>query len=473
MISGAQKKRQRVGSSTRLSSFPDHDGAKPDGTLTESSKMLGLLRPSAAGFNDPHSADVLLRLYFDPSPFDHPHDSPSDKPALDLYLHSSVLRRSKYFSALLSDRWTKKPDGNGLLHLSLPVPPSSAPSMDPHLTVLRLLYSGDFSGTIVSAAAAIDALPVALELLFDECIRACVQFLEAVPWSEEEERAVLGLIPLLGREEAQELLARVLPPRSNSSEEMLNRLVMASIGNYPSISSGRVKAFVAKMLRDFPSRDSVRRVFDRAFELSLKTVKESLEKYSSPDFRGDHDETEAIQRLNLHTAVYHGKDLLWLVERMIELRIADTAVREWSEQTAFVADLQRAFQDDTWRNIAPGLPSLVLRCTGRLADAVAAGSILAGRQVRLKLVSVWLPVLIVCREKNVSPIPSGQKQLYQELEETFLRIISTLPMSDAESLLHHCLSFATRNVEDCPHLVSAFNTWFRRATCPPLDKNAS
>ncbi|KAI3969872.1 hypothetical protein MKX01_038340, partial [Papaver californicum] len=29
--------------------------------------------------------------------------------------------------------------------------------------------------------------------------------------------------------------------------------------------------------------------------------------------------------------------------------------------------------------------------------------------------------------------------------------------------------FSTRNVEDCPHLVSAFNTWFRRATHPPPD----
>ena len=90
-------------------------------------------------------------------------------------------------------------------------------------------------------------------------------------------------------------------------------------------------------------------------------------------------------------------------------------------------------------------------------------------QVRLKLVSVWLPVLIVCREKNVSPIPSGQKQLYQELEETFLRIISSLPMSAAESLLHHCLSFATRNVEDCPHLVISL----RYMVPAGKDKNAS
>ena len=34
------------------------------------------------------------------------------------------------------------------------------------------------------------------------------------------------------------------------------------------------------------------------------------------------------------------------------------------------------------RNIVPGLPAVVLRCTCRLANAVAAGSILAARQVR-------------------------------------------------------------------------------------------
>ena len=91
-------------------------------------------------------------------------------------------------------------------------------------------------------------------------------------------------------------------------------------------------------------------------------------------------------------------------------------------------------------------------------------------QVRMKLVKDWLPVLIVCKD-NVSPMLSSHKTLYLELEETFLRIISTLPMSDALVLLQQCLSFSTRNVEDCPHLVTAFNTWFRRATQPPQLEN--
>ncbi|XVF45273.1 hypothetical protein PTKIN_Ptkin02bG0192300 [Pterospermum kingtungense] len=113
-----------------------------------------------------------------------------------------------------------------------------------------------------------------------------------------------------------------------------------------------------------------------------------------------------------------------------------------------------------------GLPVVVLRCICKLANAVAAGTILAARQVRMKLVKDWLPVLIVCKD-NVSPMLPGRKRLYLELEETFLRIISTLPMSDAQVLLQQCLSFSTRNVDDCPHLVTAFNTWFRRATQPP------
>lgn len=86
-------------------------------------------------------------------------------------------------------------------------------------------------------------------------------------------------------------------------------------------------------------------------------------------------------------------------------------------------------------------------------------------QVRRRLVEDWLPVLIVCKD-NVSPVSPSNKSLYLELEETFLRIISTLPMSDAQELLQQCLSFSTRNVDDCPHLVTAFNTWFRRAAQP-------
>ncbi|XP_054776308.1 BTB/POZ domain-containing protein At1g63850-like [Prosopis cineraria] len=481
MITGGTKKRLRaIPTRKSTSSCAVIDGSFSDESLcvvfqkprTCRSPCIGDSSATTPFFNDSSTADVILRLFVDsasPLGSSFSSDSGSVDPAvstsdLHVYLHSDILRRAKYFSVILSDRWSgqsRPQESDGLLKLNLGVPLASG-AIQSHLTVLELLYTDDFANTIDSASTALDLLPVALELLFEECVRSCVTFLEAVPWSEEEERRVLNLIPFLREEESKELLARVSPAREDSCEVMLEGLISSAIHNYQ--NTAFVKAFVAKILRDFSSRESAKRVLEKAFNASLQTAKECLEEYSSPDFRGGHNETEALQRSNLHEAMTRGRHLQWLLDRMIELRVADAAVIEWSEQAAFTADLQRAFRDDAWRNIVPGLPAVLLRCTYRLAKAVSAGAILAARQVRRKLVEGWLPVLVVCKD-SVSPM-SPYKALYLELEETFLRIISTLPMSDAQELLPKCLSFSTRNVEDCPHLVTAFNTWFRRAAQP-------
>ncbi|KAL5134390.1 Anaphase-promoting complex subunit 4 [Glycine soja] len=134
---------------------------------------------------------------------------------------------------------------------------------------------------------------------------------------------------------------------------MLQGLISSSMNNYS--NTAFVKAFVGKILWDLSLRETVKRVLEKVFRMSLNTVNESLEDYSSPMFRGDQNETETIQRLNLHKASTNRKHLLWL----------------------------RAFCDDAWRNIVSGLPVVILRCTFRLANAVSVGTILASRQVSL------------------------------------------------------------------------------------------
>lgn len=331
---------------------------------------------SSTFFNDPSSSDFLLSLV-------PPSDSPDS--TVQIHLHSRVIRRSKFFDTLLSDRWLPSPESStpsavGTFHLKHP---TSNP-IDAYVAVLRLLYTADagedLSAAIDSASAALDLLPVAMELLFEDLIRSCVRFLEAVPWTEEEEARVISLVPFLAADECPDLLARV-SPSGNSCEEMLHGLILTAIHNHSNMAFA--KAFVAKILRDLSDRRVARRVLEQVFETSLKVMKESLEEYSSPDFRGDHNETEAIQRLNLHKAMTNGRHLLWLVERMIELRVADMAVKEWSEQPSLTADLQRTFRDDAWRNIVPGFPAVVLRCTSKLANVVASGTILASTQVLL------------------------------------------------------------------------------------------
>ncbi|PWZ52865.1 hypothetical protein Zm00014a_032419 [Zea mays] len=193
--------------------------------------------------------------------------------------------------------------------------------------------------------------------------------------------------------------------------------------------------------RDYPSRDCVHKVLDEAFQSRLDTVME---------FMGN------VKYLNV-------KHLYWLIERMVDLRVTDNAVTPWSDQAALATDLQKLLNvADMWRNMMPGLPMLVTRCTLRLANSVITGETL----VRMMLVRSWLPVLNVCRD-IVQPMHFQKSTNCQELGEAFLQIISTLPVLEAQELLQQCLGFSTRNVDDCPHLVAAFKTWFRRAGRAP------
>lgn len=425
-------------------------------------------------FGDPSTTDVFLHLQRDKCSLSEEENKSEDvtEDIAEVRVHVHVLKQCRYFDALFSDRWQDQPRtstqegrrASKFIHINLSV--ASGRSVSSYIATLKLMYTHDFDGTICDVESALSILPVAAELLYDHCISVCVRFLEAVAWSREEERQIVHLVSYLQLEESSALLARLSPVKETAVVDMFNGLVYAATHNHQNGAS--VKAFVAQFLSGHASRDTLRQVLDKAFALSLKTVKDSVEEYASPNVRGRHDEIEALQRQNLHTAVVKGKHLFWIVERMIELKVAETAVVEWSEQGAFAANLKRAFSDDTWKNIAPGLSSLVLRCTCRLASAVACGSIIASQQVRLKLVKDWLPVLVVSRnvsrDNQLSAVQN--KQLHQELEDVFLKIILTLPMSESQKLLQQCLSFATQNLEDCPHLVNAFNAWFRRANRP-------
>lgn len=46
------------------------------------------------------------------------------------------------------------------------------------------------------------------------------------------------------------------------------------------------------------------------------------------------------------------KRLLWIMERMVDTRVADVSVKLWSEQAALAADLQKLLKDaDMRRNM--------------------------------------------------------------------------------------------------------------------------
>ncbi|KAL8524106.1 hypothetical protein ACS0TY_013899 [Phlomoides rotata] len=212
-VIGTPKKKQRIGINSCLS-FTQPIIDLSDGTQTETPRKE-LYRfdypafSAAYRFKDPATADVIFNIRVDgETPSFDSLDVVSDVISMKqletqkIYLHSCAFRRSKYFVSLLSDRWQRQSDWlssneaenypkiSRINH----VIPANGDSMDNFISVLKLLYSDNLLFSIDNLSTALDLLPIALELLFEDCVKACIRFIEAVTWSEDDENRILSLI---------------------------------------------------------------------------------------------------------------------------------------------------------------------------------------------------------------------------------------------------------------------------------------
>jgi hypothetical protein len=69
--------------------------------------------------------------------------------------------------------------------------------------------------------------------------------------------------------------------KENAVEDMLNGLVY--IATHSHQSGAKAKSFVLRLLGGHASRDPVRLVLEKVFGNSLKTVKDSVKEYASPN----------------------------------------------------------------------------------------------------------------------------------------------------------------------------------------------
>lgn len=151
-------------------------------------------------FGDKDTADIKLRLI---------GSDGADYGGNPVYLHSQVLGKSEFYKTMLSERWSSsdkrsvKVEGTNSHSVDnkqpLEVEVTSSHSMDDYIKCIKLMYSSETSKSIrfSSVDEALAILPVASELLFHDCIEECMQYLDAVRWSHEQENLLLALLSSL------------------------------------------------------------------------------------------------------------------------------------------------------------------------------------------------------------------------------------------------------------------------------------
>ncbi|XP_020592622.1 BTB/POZ domain-containing protein At5g60050 [Phalaenopsis equestris] len=328
-----------------------------------------------------------------------------------------------------------------------------------YVEVVAMMYCGDLRLRLCGQGAkqVLGLLKVSAAIMFDAGVAACLEHLEAVPWSEEEEEEVISVLSQLKlREPVAEVLQRVLVESSSSSkaDAIFLRLLAGVLQSKDEKARRDMKALLLGLLREdnaptieFTDRTDVSR--ETLYHLCHKCVSSlsvTLSEAASLDESTRHDRGSLMADI-----AREADNIQWLVQILISKKIADEFVMLWAEQKELVS-------------LHDKIPSIfryeISRITARLCISLGKGEVLVPKEARFAVLSTWLDALY----EDFGWMKRACRGLDKRMvEEGLCQMILTLSMPQQQAVLLRWFDRFLKNGDECPNLQRAFQVWWRRA----------
>lgn len=330
-----------------------------------------------------------------------------------LYLHSTVLRKSEFYETMFSERWSsdKRP---------FEVELRCSHSVDKYIKCFEFMYSsqvaeGLFFSTVGEALA---ILPVASELLFHAYIEECMQYLNAMRWTDAQ---------------AAELRALISSQQIKTSPDLAARLGMSPC-NSDCVHLEMLDEYLPEMLfmifNDIETdRTTVEKYIVNYFRADVSpAVTEKCKSALLKEFRANMDR---IKSSNLpKSSIDSSYALLWLVRVsqrcdrklfniMLKLFCEDSGLRDslaelYGVYDAYVASFQI--------NAEPILTILI----NHFLKAMVDGDIITTTSFRHSFLTNWLDIIVALISQN----RKKYKELVLALEKGIADLAETLPLAN-------------------------------------------
>ncbi|KAG2302764.1 hypothetical protein Bca52824_031415 [Brassica carinata] len=329
-------------------------------------RISNLLMTRSPGnqFNDPASSDVKLTL------------SSKDGISITMCVHRQILvAHSRFFAVKLSDRWSKQQQ----------MAPSSSPyiveisdcdDVEVYIETLMLMYCRDLRKKMMrhDVSRVLGILKVSAAIGFDAGVLSCLEYLEAAPWSEDEEHRIASLLSELHLENvgATEVLRRVSVEASHngSNDEVLLNLLHIVLEGKDEKARRDMKTLVSKMLRENSSGNDLRK---ESLYLACDGCLHKLKRQFLQAAESDLENVDQIARQadNLH----------WILDILIDRQIAEDFLVMW----ASLSELS-----DVHGKVPVVHRFEISRVTARIFVGIGKGQILTPKEVRCLLLRNWL-----------------------------------------------------------------------------------
>ncbi|XP_062190306.1 BTB/POZ domain-containing protein At2g13690-like [Phragmites australis] len=302
---------------------------------------------------------------------------------------------------------------------------------------------------------AIDVLEVCSSIMFDRGIKLCLTYIEAVPWSENEEEKLKSLFARCTFDEviSQDILARLRPHSWNSSEDLTIQLIQSVTSSTNSGAKKDMQSLVNGLLskssvyqKDLTglNKESLYQICYSCLESLVDLFEEAIESTcQAVVVRGS---KPLIERVSSQT-----ENLNWLLGILVNNDMAEQFVELWAKQDRLIRMHEQA---------SPMIRYELSRISAGVFIALGKGQVQCRGNIRSLLFQGWFSMMLL----DFGWLQRCSKGLdIRSLEENLGWALLTLSLRQQQCLFEEWFQLYASKGAECPNLIRAFQVWWRRS----------
>lgn len=380
--------------------------------------------------------------------------------SLVLQLSSQVLiANSSLFADLIRDyRNTSSSPPPNLCRIEVP----QVDHLNAFRDTIELMFEPNITHRLFNCGVyrSILILEVSAGIMFTKGVLSCLKYLEAVPWSEEEEEKLRSVFTKFQFDDAisSDILARLYSFDSADSQQSLVRQLVWSIATCVDEANARneLKSLVKGLLcrssvykKDYPdlNKEDIYNVCQSCMDSLVSLFEEA----TGTDTCGESHTTDTVRKPLIERISKQVDNINWLVEILLDRQMGEEFVEMWADQ----GELLRMHE-----GASPMVRYEVSRVSAMLFIAMGTRKLHCRSEARLGLLQSWFRPMLL----DFGWLRRCRKGLdMKALEEAMGQTLLTLPLKQQYMLFMEWFRCFSKHGTECPNLNKAFQIWWRRS----------
>lgn len=373
---------------------------------------------------------------------------------LVLELNSKVLgENSCLFDGLIRD--SKK--SGGFCRIEVP----EVENLGVFRETIELMFEDDITKKLIKIGAfrAIDILEVSASIKFNRGVLSCLKYLEAVPWTEEEEEKLRRLFTKFKFDDAtnNEIFSRLNLNDSNSPQQNLARQIVRSI---TTCGNAKARNELKSMVKGLLSKSSVYEkdyldiTKEDLYSICLCCVSSLVNLFQETTDTAPLEQGSSKKNLEkplIESISWQVENINWLLEILLDRQMAEDFVDLWANQKGLLEMHQKA---------SPMVRYELSRVSAVLFVAMGTRRLQCQAESRFGLLHSWFSPMLL----DFGWLQRCRKGLnVRELEEAMGQALLTLPLKQQYALFMEWFRCFSKHGTECPNLSKAFQIWWRRS----------